>query len=99
MSPKMPGKFYSGEQLWFGLGTIADHEHEPRARVLSESRTTGLSLSLLPLSFLEVPRHRSLPFLLSALIIHPCLNAPKSRWVFIIPFRLRICEVPLILTF
>jgi hypothetical protein len=34
-------KFYSGAQLWFGLGTIPDHEHEPRARVLSESRTTG----------------------------------------------------------
>ena len=98
------------EILWFGLGTIPDHEHEPRARVLSESRTRqfsgsrsrvtnngfspspldsndgdyggGKSVSsfiLLPLSLLSEIRARLFAFFqLSALIIHPCLNAPES---------------------
>ncbi len=30
-------------KLWFGLGSIPDRDHEPRARVLSESRTRQFS--------------------------------------------------------
>jgi hypothetical protein len=52
-------------QLWFGLGTIPDHE--PRARVLSVSRTRQFS------------NHDHGSFSTSVLLIHPGFNALNDQ--------------------
>jgi hypothetical protein len=75
-------------QLWFGLGAFP--EHEPRARVLSESRTRQFSGSRsrvtnngfipYPFAFILFRGARLFAFFpLSALIIHPCRNAPEFQ--------------------
>jgi len=61
-------------QSWFGLGTTTEHDHVSRTRQFSGSRSRGFPE--------HEPGHDSLPSVsLSALIIHPCLNALPSPQV------------------
>ena len=76
---KMPQILWWG-QLWFGLGTIP--EHEPRARVLSESRTRQFSGSRSRwFSESEIQALLFASFPAFSLIIHPCLSAPEQLQV------------------